>query len=61
MGPGFSTDPVGHRLCPTLKKSVGLHPRGELMQQRELQISILAQAVWILETQICPHLTLIKV
>lgn len=31
------------------------------MQQRELQISILAQAVWILETQICPHLTLIKV
>lgn len=38
-----------------------LHSQGELMQQHKLQINTLAQVVWILETQICPHLTLIKV
>jgi len=31
------------------------------MQQHQLQISTLEKAVWILETQIRPHLTLIKV
>lgn len=52
---------VGRRSCPTLRKSAGLCPWGELVQQHKLQISTLAKAVWILETEICPHLTLIKV
>lgn len=54
MGPGFSKGPGGYRSCPTLMKPTGLHPRGELVQEHELQISTLVRAVWILEKQILP-------
>lgn len=52
---------TGHALMWHVKEISRADPWGEPMKQCKLQISSLAKAIWILETQICPHLTLIKV